>query len=48
MKKESEINTPLQKSKQIRRQKVQAFKTVEDDDCINFIEHVKYTSLTPK
>jgi hypothetical protein len=31
MKKDTEIKTPLQKSKQIRRQKVQAFKTVEDE-----------------
>jgi hypothetical protein len=36
MKKDSETITPLQKSKQIHHQKVQAFKTVEDECDINF------------
>jgi len=48
MKKDSEIKTPLQKSKQIRRQKVQAFKTVEDEGDHKDKESLKYTTLTPK
>lgn len=36
MKKDPENKTPLQKSKQIRRQRVQTFNTIEDGSDVNF------------